>query len=337
MVAVLYVLLWVSSADAAQLRLVLGGDLYLGSWVEGVVEREGAGYPWGDLKDILERADVRVANLEAPFTTAQKEFMEKEYLFRVAPGLVEVLKKGGIDVVTLANNHIMDYGMEGLEDTLEVLASSGIGHVGAGTTMEEARRAWIMERAGIRVAFLAYSNTFPKKFYADTERGGTARGLAGFVREDVREARKASDFVVVSFHWGEEGMKEPKPYQRRLARVAIDSGAAVVVGHHPHVLQPIELYKGGIIAYSVGNLVFASYSTMEPEGMLLEVVLRKDAHRSWLHSFRVIPLDVDNRRVNFRPIPKTEGIMSCRLTPERHDCSGYRGTVSFWTGGDQKD
>ncbi|HHD10904.1 MAG TPA: CapA family protein [Deltaproteobacteria bacterium] len=336
-IACLLLLLWASYVQAAQLRVVAGGDVYLGSWVEDVVKKRGADYPLSRLTNILGKADIVFVNLEAPFTTAQTPFMEKEYNFRVSPELVEVLKEGSIDVVTLANNHIMDYGIKGLEDTIRVLRVNGIGHVGAGRTMEEARRPWIVEKKGIKVAFLAYSNTFPKEFYADHDKGGTARGLVKFVRKDVRDARTMADFVVVSFHWGDEGMKGPKPYQQLLAHVAIENGASVVVGHHPHVLQPIELYKDGIIAYSLGNLVFASYSRMKVEGTLLEVVFKKEKDKRCIESFRLIPIDVDNKRVNFRPVPRMEDVLSCRFSKAGRKCSGPEEIASSNKAGDQKD
>ncbi len=326
--------LWVLPLRAEQLRIVAGGDVYLGSWLEDVVKKRGADFPLSSLREIIKGADIGFANLEAPFTEEKKGFIEKEFLLRAEPAQVEVLKAGGIDVVSLANNHILDYGLKGLEDTIEVLKAHGIGHVGAGLSLDEARRPWIVETRGIRVAFLAYSNTFPEEFYATTQRGGTARGLVRFVREDVRMARGLADFVVVSFHWGEEGMKEPKPYQRLLARTAIDSGATVVVGHHPHVLQPVELYRDGLIAYSLGNLLFASYSRMEPEGMLLELTLRKDPAGGGLKGFTLIPIDVDNKRVGFRPIPKKDSILHCTLTPKGTRCMG---ALSLLYGGDQKD
>ena len=363
----LFVLLLISSPGAVcadEVTLVLTGDLYLGSWVgpyidgegpagEGHGEGEGSigadegvdggadvfgpGYPFGPTLEVLEGADVTIGNLESPLTSlsdSRDVFMEKQFVLRAPPWAVNALRSGSFDVLTLANNHMMDYGPRGLSETRRVLEAGGILSAGAGSDLSEARRPAIYHvgsdnvgpdsgagATGVRVAVLAYSNTFPKEFYAGKARPGTAPGYLRYVKKDVRRAAEAADIVVVAFHWGAERMTVPKEYQVRLGRAAIDSGADLVVGHHPHVVQPVEVYKDRLIFYSLGNFVFGSYSPKEVEGAIARVVFSSDHFGSadspdlgsgeassggvgyLVSSAEIIPLDVVNQRVHFRPVP----------------------------------
>jgi poly-gamma-glutamate synthesis protein (capsule biosynthesis protein) len=170
-------------------------------------------------------------------------------------------------VVSLANNHLMDYGPQGLVDTLMTLEQARIPYFGAGRTMAEARRPALVTVGGVRFAFLGYfflgtRNIEPPQVYA-TE---TTPGVAGhfsdvavmerMLREDILAAKAQADVVLPFFHWGREGTYKPEPYQLQLARAAIDAGAAGVLGSHPHVLQAMELYQGAPAVYSLGNFVF---------------------------------------------------------------------------------
>jgi poly-gamma-glutamate synthesis protein (capsule biosynthesis protein) len=163
----------------------------------------------------LNEGDVVIANLESPLTESDKILIEKEYILRADPKVAKGIKNASIDVVTLANNHIMDFGGSGLKDTGKALDRYGILHTGAGDNLKEARRPAFIEVKGVKIAVLAYSNTFPKEFYAKNGSPGTAPGFAKYVRKDVRSARAHADIVIVSFHWGEERLKSPKDYQVR--------------------------------------------------------------------------------------------------------------------------
>ncbi len=186
---------------------------------------------------------------------------------------------------------------QGLVDTIDALNRHGLAYSGAGMDLASARRHVVLERKGRRVAFLAYSLTFPEEFWAQKHRPGTAFGHEKHVREDVRKARTDADIVVVSFHWGREGTTELRPYQKILGRAAIDEGAAAVVGHHPHILQGIEKYKHGIILYSLGNFVFGSYSYKAKRAAIAELVFDHDI----VKSVNLIPINVFNPQVVFQP------------------------------------
>jgi poly-gamma-glutamate synthesis protein (capsule biosynthesis protein) len=286
-------------ATSQEISILFAGDVMLGGRMIKMIHEKGTSYPFEGTREYFQSADLFFCNLEAPFGRSGIPY-PKRYNFLVPPEFVEVLVYGSVDGVSLANNHIMDYGIEGLRSTLAVLKEKGIAIAGAGRNEKEAREPGIFEVKGIRVAFLAYSNTFPEEFWASRDEGGTAFGKAESIRWDIRKAKKKVDIVIVSFHWGGELETEPKKYMKRLAHLAIREGADCVIGHHPHVIQGIEKYKKGIIAYSLGNFAFGSYSE-KPTGIFLRVVFDKEG---WKKA-EVIPLEVNNFIVHMQPRVKT--------------------------------
>lgn len=270
------------------------GDIMLANYTSQYIHTHGLDYPFDSTRSILLAADIAFGNLEAPFTDIGTKF-EKTFNFKVPPKIAPSLIHAGFDVVTLANNHILDYGMEGLRSTLQVLDSIGLAYCGAGLSLEQAQRPAIIERNGYRVAFLGYSLTFPEEFWATPTTGGTnyPRNLPA----NIAHANSLADLIVVTFHWGAEGSNYPKDYQKHFAQLAIDCGADLVIGHHPHVLQGLEIYKNRLIAYSLGNFSFSSYSRRSTESMILKVHLTKKG----LLFAKIIPVSVDNYEVEFQP------------------------------------
>jgi len=290
----------VGGAPADTLVVGAVGDVMLGSWVIEVIRSRGPDYPYADLQPLLEQADALIGNLEAPFLadTTGIQRADKTWTFAVPPPAVAAVTAAGFDVLGLANNHILDYGPAGLFETWAVLDSVGLAHVGTGRNRTEAHRHVLIERAGTRIAVLAYSHTFPAGFWASEDRPGTAHADSLRLRRDVRRAAAEAELVVVSFHWGAELREWPKEYQQVFAHLAIDAGADLVIGHHPHTLQPLEWYRGRLIAYSLGNFVFGSY-TRTARGALLLITFA-DGEPVWADLY---PLDVNNLRREFRPRP----------------------------------
>ncbi len=285
-------------APVQTLRFAAVGDVMLGGSAAPEMAKLGYAHPFAEVSDVLHSAQIVFANLEGPLTDVGEAEIDKRYVFRSPPAKVApALAAAGINVVSLANNHILDYGVEGLKNTLAALAAVGIRHAGAGMDLQQARQPAIMEAGGHTVALLAYSLTFPESFWAGVERPGAAFGHERYVRADVARARERADIVVVSFHWGREATMELRDYQPRLAHAAIDAGAAVVLGHHPHILQGIERYKHGIIFYSLGNFAFGSYSRLAQRSAIAELYF-EDAK---LTQVRLIPLNVNNVEVVFQP------------------------------------
>ena len=223
------------------------------------LQRYGYDHAFARVRTLLSESDLVIGNLEGPLTAATQPMVDKKYVFRSpAQPVASALARAGVGAVSLANNHTLDYGLVGLRDTMTALRDAGIRFFGAGESLAAARTPAIVDAGPVKVGLLGYSNTFPAAFWADETRGGTAFGHEAQLRMDIAALAARVDIVVVSFHWGREGTTELRPYQPLLARAAIDAGADLVIGHHPHVLQAIERYRDGVILYSLGNFTFNS-------------------------------------------------------------------------------
>jgi poly-gamma-glutamate capsule biosynthesis protein CapA/YwtB (metallophosphatase superfamily) len=284
-----------SMHDAITIAAV--GDLMLGGRTEPFLKEFGPAYPFTEVMSTLGKADVVVGNLESPISLRGKAVENKKFTLRAGPIAAHALRQAGIRVVTLANNHSMDFGPLSLEDTLAALDEDGILFTGAGMNLDDARSPALLKIKGKTLAFLSYSLTFPLEFFASENRPGTAPGYSDFVKTDIEKIRPLADLVIVSFHWGAELMTAAKDYQVELGHHAIDWGADLVLGHHPHVLQELEIYKGRLIAYSLGNFVFGSESNRTNTSMILLLTFRSNT----LTKVEAVPIDVNNYRVKYQP------------------------------------
>ena len=228
------------------------------------------------ITDELKKADILFGNLEGPISNKGKK-VGSIYSFRMNPKTVEGLKYAGFDILSLANNHMFDYQRVAFEDTMRILEENGIDYLGAGFSAKEAFSPKITEIRNTKIGFLAYTNLGPKAWRAT--KGGS--GIAWVsekdiekIKEDIGEAKQKTDVLIISLHSGEEYATNTTPSQISLARAFVDAGADLVVGHHPHIIQEIEKYKDGWIAYSLGNFVFdQGFSEETMEGLLLEVII----------------------------------------------------------------
>jgi poly-gamma-glutamate capsule biosynthesis protein CapA/YwtB (metallophosphatase superfamily) len=249
--------------DAAQIIMV--GDTSFARGVEEVTNKHGMDYPLMQAAAWLRAADMAVGNYEGVIAAdgiGQVRLLG--YRLRAQPNAAHALAQAGFRLLSLANNHTMDWGPDGLRATLDNLHSVGIQTVGAGPDGESARKPLVTTVRGVRVVWLAYTMV-PEPRREDVE-GEAAKGWARawfgptFARDKlagyVRAARQLGDVVIVQFHWGQEYTKCPQDWQYSLARAAVQAGAALVVGHHPHVVQSVEVYQKGFIAYSLGNFLF---------------------------------------------------------------------------------
>jgi poly-gamma-glutamate capsule biosynthesis protein CapA/YwtB (metallophosphatase superfamily) len=259
------------SAPDSSATLLFAGDVTLSDAFADLV---GQDYDWAFAEmEEYRQADIAMVNLENPLTRASKPLPDKQFNFKADPASIQVLTQGGVDIVTLANNHAMDYQASGLFETMETLDRAGIHYIGAGRDIAEARRPEIMEVKGQRIAFLGY---YDADFHAAGEGiPGTNPTHNDRIAEDIRAIRNQVDWIVVNYHWGEEKSSYPGDWQVKLAHFTIDQGADLVVGHHPHVLQGAEIYKGRPIAYSLGNFIFGGNSRSDYDTAVLKVSLNE--------------------------------------------------------------
>jgi len=253
------------------------GDIMLDRGVEYKIKKEGENdfkFPFFKIADDLKKADLLIGNLEGPISD-RGEKIGSIYSFRMNPEAIKGLKYAGFDVLSLANNHALDYGRIALQDTMNLLKDNGINYIGAGFDKKEVFSVKIKEVKGIKIGFLAFTD-FGSKFWKP---GTNTSGVAFFSSEDfekikkeVSEAKKNADILIVSLHSGTEYAKKPTNFQKEFSKACIDAGADLILGHHPHVTQPVEQYKNGWIAYSLGNFIFdQSFSAETMQGILLDI------------------------------------------------------------------
>lgn len=278
-------------------KLLAVGDVNCAHWITPILDASGTSYPYKNIKHLLSTGDLVIANLEAPFCEKGEPY-PKNFVFKVPARHADVLKDGNINLVSLANNHILDYGIPGLVTTIETLKKASIFFAGAGENINDAYKPAFFRLKNMDIAFFSFSMTFPKSFWATDSTGGTAYPYFSIIKDSISAYRSRADFIIASFHWGKELTSIPKDYQRRMAHFVINSGADLIIGHHPHVLQGIEIYKEKYIFYSLGNFVFASYSNKAIDSMILEADLTK----AGIKNIRIIPINVNNYEVHFRPI-----------------------------------
>jgi len=304
------------------LTIAAVGDIMLDGTAREFMQKNGYDYAFEKMRPWLTRADIAFGNLEGPLTTRGTPATDKKYLFRSPPVKVaSALKWAGFDVMSLANNHSLDYGKDGLDDTIAALDNEGISHVGAGDDLSIARRAAYLQRNGLKVAFLAYSLTFPEEFWATDSNAGTVFGNKEIVEADIRKAKSQADIVVASFHWGQESHTDLRPYQVALGHAAIDAGASLVIGHHPHILQAVEKYKHGVILYSMGNFAFGSYSQIAKVSALAEISFSGNK----ITKVQLVPINVNNVSVLFQTQP-LQGNAAVKVVTQLQEMSEQLGT-----------
>jgi poly-gamma-glutamate capsule biosynthesis protein CapA/YwtB (metallophosphatase superfamily) len=271
-----------ASTPSLSVNLEAVGDINLARTVGQEVLSSGSQVVFSGVEPAFDTADVLVGNLECAITSGGIP-QKKKFTFDAPPETAQALSTAGFDVLSLANNHAMDYGSAGLLDTLKILDTYGIAPVGAGSDAAEAHSPVILVRNGLRLAFLAYADVSIESDGFDTRSwiaGPAQPGIAWAdidqMSADIAAAKDRADVVIVFLHFGYEIstiLPNVSAYQQQEARAAIDAGATLVIGSHPHFLQPIERYHGGLIAYSLGNFVFDDYLGVANATIILRVVL----------------------------------------------------------------
>jgi len=247
------------SENSAEIAFV--GDIMLDRWVEKLMEKKGYDYPFLKIKNFLKKIDFVFGNLEGPIVKNPPDFPEKSLKFAFSPKVLPSLSL--FNLFSLANNHTLNMGEEGLKETRNFLKSSGINFVGDPVSCDFSLSFFKSKT----FSFLAFNRRSPSKC-SDEE------VLA--VIEKVKKKYK-NTFLILYFHWGNEYQKKSSFSQRRLAKKAINAGADLIIGSHPHVVQEIEKYKGKLIFYSLGNFIFDQYfSQATQEGLIVKLEMKKD-------------------------------------------------------------
>ena len=254
-----------SSSDTGSkdnmLTLVFGGDVLLSDSMINTYNKDG-----GNITNILEdslldtfkSADVAMINQEFPFSLGGTKMEDKQYTFKTDPQYVKVIEEMGVDIVSLANNHTLDYGIEALVDTFDTYSNSEVLYGGAGNNIDEGKEIKYIDRDNKKIAFLCASRVIPvTDWNATNDRPGMLTTYdPTILLQQIEEAENSADYTVVYVHWGLEHKEYPEEYQKTLARQYIDKGADVVIGCHTHCLQGAEIYNGKPIIYSLGNFMF---------------------------------------------------------------------------------
>jgi poly-gamma-glutamate capsule biosynthesis protein CapA/YwtB (metallophosphatase superfamily) len=302
------------------ITVAITGDVMLGRLVNEVIALRGFAYPWGDTLPQLHAADMVCINLECAITSRTERWggdPNKPFFFRADPEAVETLRLANVRFAALANNHIVDFGTDGLLETVAVLDRAGIAHAGAGPDMESARAPAMLTAGGWRIAVVAFAD-YPEAWCATATSPGmcfTPISLDperfGWVEESIARARANADFVIVSMHWGPNMRLRPPPVFRDFARRVIAAGADVFWGHSAHVLQGIEIFEGRAILYDTGDVI-DDYA-VDPE-------LRNDLTALFLLQIRppvierivLVPMLIDEMQVN-RAVGGTRAVIVRRL------------------------
>lgn len=265
---------------ATSIHLMAVGDIMLGRTIGDLIVSDGPEAPFAFTASTLRTADITIGNLECPISE-RGDPAGKKYTFRAPKAAADSLHQAGFDLVSLANNHVLDYGIPALEDTLGALAEANVLTVGAGMDANQAYAPIMMEVEGIRIAFLAFTDVptidFDYQLWeAGSEKPGIAWAHPDRMISAIQAAKKEADLVVVLLHNGYEIVQKVSALQQETAHLAIDSGATLVIGSHPHVLQRIEAYQDGLIVYSMGNFVFDNFLFPPNYSAILSVELSPD-------------------------------------------------------------
>lgn len=251
------------AGSAASISVVFGGDVALCVEAEKRIAKYGDGFVFSEIRGLLSEADIAAVNLEAPLTSSTEKapkptpgHLSKPVYMKCRPEACKALVSAGIDLAFLANNHIGDF-EGGVVDTVRTLKQHSIVPVGAGANRREAYSPVFMDVRGAKLAFLAFSDIYPRSFEAGESRAGCAWADAKLMPEAIADARKAADLVFVNLHFGSQGTSKPTGRQKQLVQLVLKAGADMIIGNHPHVIQPVAVVEGKPVLFSIGNMVMS--------------------------------------------------------------------------------
>ncbi|TET80369.1 CapA family protein [candidate division TA06 bacterium] len=290
-----------NSKSRRKLTILSVGDVMLGGRVGNKIEGQGLAYPFKCVEKKLKEGDIVFGNLEIPFDGHNREpfLYDTHPDFKADPLYAPSLKTGCFHILSLANNHIMDWGKDVALETIELVNSLGIKTIGAGVNLNEAAKPVVIEKNGTKLGFLAYVHQ--GRYCATMRRAGANPLMPRRIYRDLAELRPKVDLLIVSLHFGLMFTDIPSPYQRQLCHSIIEGGADLILGHHPHVIQGVEKYKHGLIAYSLGEFVADQaggkakhYRHDAGEKRKETMILRVTFRRSGDLNYEMIPCRIEN-------------------------------------------
>lgn len=304
-----------AEGQESSVTFVAVGDIMLGRYIGKVMTARSNNYPFEEVMSVLRNGDIVFGNLESIIGGhyADPYYKDKPYNFIASPSVAKTLHDAGFNILNLANNHAMDFGPEALEETRRLLKQEEMEAFGAGKDISDARKPAIISMHGLRFGFPGYGVGHSRKAYAKWDRPGIAPILLNDIRKDILTLRRKVDVLIVSLHWGKEYEKFPTRQQQNTAHQIIDWGADMIIGHHPHVMQGIEIYNGKLIAYSLGNFIFDQRGNGTERSIMLVCSFR----RNTFDSHEIIPID---RSRNYFPRVAT-GEVRKQILKEIHDIS----------------
>lgn len=315
------------------MQIAFLGDVMLGRLVNDHLQTVAPAYPWGDTLPVLRRADLRIANLECVLADGGKPAPGKVFTFRTDLKNVRSLLLAQIDLVSLANNHVLDYGTDALQEMLPTLDRHGILHAGAGTDLTSAARPAVCRVGGTAVGFVAFTDNQPDweaapgtpgVYYVPvTTHGQRVDQLLAL----LRRTKARVQLLIVSAHWGGNWGSDAPPEHRALARQLVEAGADVVFGHSPHVFRGVEVYRGRPIIYSAGDFV-DDYAVDPEERNDLSFIFLMETDGGTPRALRLFPTIIAGFRVRL-------AVRSARDTADRMArLCGDLGTGSSWNAGE---
>lgn len=304
-----------SSPSSPEVTINFVGDVLLAHGIGDLIAKEGPMAPWWGVKDALVSADITVGNLECAVGTTGEPLKGKEYTFRARPESLKGLVECGFDIVSLANNHTLDYGVECMLETLKHLDDYGILYVGAGKDAASAWEGRIIEVKGLKIGFLATTMLIPWGWWrADTNKPGLAADFSTWnkaIVSAVKAMKATADIVVVLVHWGKEHTLEPEDWVLKFRRALLDAGADIIIGSHPHVLQGFSYDGKRFTAFSLGNFVFIT----NPKVPLCQIggILKLTVTREGVRSAKLYPTTITWGRTNLLEDPAKKAALFSSL------------------------
>ncbi len=265
--------------EAAELEVVLAGDILIDANISNMITAQGYDYPLQNIKPLFEQADLSYAQLDTVFSDQGAALPGKLDIMQADPDKAEILLNSGLDLLGLASLHMMDYDLPALQQSRQLITGAGLSYIGAGDDLEQAKKPYILEQDGIKLALFNYCDQADTFYSYDYPRSLAAKENEGGINDLQLEAAladiaayKDDSIIIVNLYWGNEFAYSPTDEQKAIAHSLIDGGADIIVGYSPHSIQSVEVYNNGLICYSLGNLLYAQTASRQAaESIILQL------------------------------------------------------------------